>query len=293
MKIFTNRGVLKWLFFAFTLFILIESKIDVPSVCPNDCSGRGVCSSDTVSTCLCHQGFVGVDCSLRVCPANRAWVDIPTDDNVAHGHFTECSNMGSCDRKTGLCNCRRGFTGPACDMMLCPFGNTLEATFTYSKEEAICSGNGKCLSLRQLSKYHDYTTYLGGGDWENEYTAWDADRIYGCLCDEGWTGVACDQRICPFGDDPATTSAAEAADEVQLFECQCDTCGGGFYFGMNGEETEFVPYDSPPEILKYRLEVCSSFLSFFYSLALFFVFVWIIFSFLSLSVFLFLAINRN
>jgi hypothetical protein len=170
-------------------------------------------------------------------------------------------------------------------MMLCPFGNTLEATFTYSKEEAICSGNGKCLSLRQLSKYHDYTTYLGGGDWENEYTAWDADRIYGCLCDEGWTGVACDQRICPFGDDPATTSAAEAADEVQLFECQCDTCGGGFYFGMNGEETEFVPYDSPPEILKYRLEVCSSFLSFFYSLALFFVFVWIIFSFLSLSVF--------
>ena len=39
-------------------------------------------------------GFHGVDCSLRLCPSGRAWVDLPYENNKAHGNFTECSNMG-------------------------------------------------------------------------------------------------------------------------------------------------------------------------------------------------------
>ena len=97
-------------------------------------------------------GFHGVDCSLHVCPSGRAWVDLPSENNVAHGNFTECSNMGKfintytytyskdnvhlylyeyyihtigkCNRKTGDCECNKGYTGAACERLLCPVGVT-------------------------------------------------------------------------------------------------------------------------------------------------------------------------
>lgn len=110
------------------------------SICPNGCSSHGVCANSSSGGCACYPSFTGVDCSLRVCPSSRAWVDIPTDSLHAHAEFAECSNMvrilyciihvpvtyrnyqqsrvniqGKCDRSTGLCKCRNGFEGAACD----------------------------------------------------------------------------------------------------------------------------------------------------------------------------------
>mmetsp|Transcript_2764 Transcript_2764/g.2964 ORF Transcript_2764/g.2964 Transcript_2764/m.2964 type:complete len:280 (-) Transcript_2764:355-1194(-) len=224
-------------------------KVDVSWVCPNDCSGHGFCSSDTNGYCVCYEGYVGVDCSLKTCPSNRAWVDIPMKDNVAHRNFTECSNMGTCNRQTGLCECRKGFTGPACDILACPTGNKAEATFTYATDVAVCSGNGRCLSLRQLSVYTDYVTYFDNP--KIEYTDWDADRIHGCVCNSGWTGPACDLMTCPLGDDPST----EGVDEVQVLDCLCKTCTGGVYLSLHGEQTPLIPYNAPAALIEYYLEV--------------------------------------
>jgi hypothetical protein len=68
---------------------------DVTGVCFNNCNGHGLCNQDTLGRCECYNGWGGVDCSQRSCPANRAWVDIPSEDNIAHRPFTECSNMVS------------------------------------------------------------------------------------------------------------------------------------------------------------------------------------------------------
>lgn len=35
-------------------------------------------------------------------------------------------------------------------------------------------------------------------------TRWDADMIYGCVCDKGFSGPDCTIRNCPSGDDPLT-----------------------------------------------------------------------------------------
>lgn len=55
-----------------------------------------------------------------LCPSGTAWVDHATGDNIAHAALTECSNMGACDRATGRCSCRSGFSGEACQRMGCP-----------------------------------------------------------------------------------------------------------------------------------------------------------------------------
>lgn len=55
-----------------------------------------------------------------LCPSGTAWVDRATGNNTAHAALTECSNMGVCDRVTGRCSCRSGFTGEACQRMGCP-----------------------------------------------------------------------------------------------------------------------------------------------------------------------------
>lgn len=31
-------------------------------------------------------------------------------------------------------------------------------------------------------------------EFEGVYDGWDADMIYGCLCDEGWEGYDCSLR---------------------------------------------------------------------------------------------------
>merc|ERR1719359_2239961 len=169
--------------------------------CPNRCSGNGICSMN----CTCFPGYHGVDCSLKVCPSGRAWVDLPSADNVAHGNFTECSGMGSCNRLTGDCMCNTGFTGAACDRNLCPVGIT--------SKDAIqpCSGHDVCKSSRDRVEGNIFAvnaTY-------KTYNEWDADMLYGCHCDDGWRGVKCDLKTCPYGDDPITTGVSE----TQFIDC--------------------------------------------------------------------------
>ena len=83
----------------------------------------------------------------QVCLANRkhfniiglrvSYICVPVRIGVDQAHNqVECSNMGVCDRSTGLCTCREGFEGIACERQSCP-----------SK----CNGVGKMIL---------YTTYI-------------------------------------------------------------------------------------------------------------------------------------
>ena len=114
------------------------------------CSGHGACaehvSKGIDETCVCDYGFSGPDCSLRLCPAARAWSDYASANNTAHAKHVECSNMGDCDRDTGLCECRDGFSGDACQRMRCPTG-----TLTGSPPRE-CYGYGRCISMRDAAR---------------------------------------------------------------------------------------------------------------------------------------------
>jgi len=178
-----------------------------------DCNGHGTCDSSTLK-CTCFEGwgastdvtyYRAPDCSKRTCPADKAWVDAATADNTAHA-LAECSNRGLCDRSTGKCSCFSGYEGDACQRTACPNQ---------------CSGHGKCVSLKNMAgeirafpiNFNNYTY----GEPASLAT-WDADKIYGCVCDSSWTvgldtgetqaptwfGADCSLKHCPSGDDPMT-----------------------------------------------------------------------------------------
>ena len=70
------------------------------------CSGHGACaehvSKGIDETCVCDYGFSGPDCSLRLCPAARAWSDYASANNTAHARHVECANMGESRRPAVL-----------------------------------------------------------------------------------------------------------------------------------------------------------------------------------------------
>lgn len=200
----------------------------VDACCPNNCNGHGECSDDRRCRCNCHLGFTGGDCSLYVCPSGAAWNDMATGTDQAHA-IAECSNVGHCDRTSGECICAAdgflaGFTGPACDRRFCPGDG--------------CSGHGKCMSMRDYAKTKETGYQADPFASPPVYdTPWDAEKIYGCLCDPGYHGEDCLSRECPTGDDPLTLhdGKGQQVDEVHTFACNATE--GTFYLKFRGHST--------------------------------------------------------
>lgn len=129
--------------------------------------------------------------------------------------------------------------------VLCPIAKAASGT------SAVCSGNGRCMSLRDSAGYADYELNLG----QVSYTGWDADMVHGCVCDDGWEGSSCSRRSCPKGDDPYTV---DQVPEVQVLECTCsDDCSGTFRLAFEGKKTSKIPLNASAEVVKFRLEVIS------------------------------------
>jgi hypothetical protein len=180
----------------------------------NLCSGHGTCNTES-NTCTCIDGYgsptdisyepKSPKCDLRVCPAGRAWADVPRASTKAHVK-EECSGAGVCDRDRGVCECFAPYTGPACQHKKC-----------YKD----CSGHGRCVSMREMARMSNAfpltcndTVYEG---YEDEHT-WDSDMLFGCVCDSTWSvgfgngqrqlaewyGRGCEKKRCPSGDDPLT-----------------------------------------------------------------------------------------
>ena len=198
--------------------------VPLPPIEAYECFGHGTCGGfEGHFKCSCFDGYFG-SCNQSMCPFGPAWFDEPSLANTAHAP-AECSNAGLCDRKTGMCECQPGFEGGACELMSCPvdtFGTT-------------CGGHGQCVTMRELAQFAtengDAAPVMYGSSQANA-TAWDADHIQGCLCDEpgyigstqhnrtGYFGYDCSSHQCPVGDYLRTTNQSF---EEQAFWCNASS----------------------------------------------------------------------
>lgn len=184
--------------------------------CPGStsCSGHGACSGFPTYVCDCASGYTSADCSLRVCPRGKAWFDMPSGDETAHTSFVECSNMGTCDRRNGVCVCSEGFEGAACSVKSCPGFNE-------------CNGHGTCMTLDNLARaanINGASLGISYGAVPNNPMTWDFDMMQGCKCDFPYTGFDCSVLQCPLGDDPNNNRVQ--FNEIQEVSCVDDGVHG-------------------------------------------------------------------
>lgn len=171
------------------LLVLAATLSGVRAKCSNLCSGHGACGANDI--CNCYRGYYGSDCSQRRCPYKRAWADaVNTALHPARTphHYAECANKGECNTDTGVCDCLAGYTGSGCSRMQCP-------------ED--CNHVGTCVSI---------------SDANPAYVGWDQDAARLCLCDPGYTGTACELRVCKPGDDVLTQN--DPLGNLQVSEIQ-------------------------------------------------------------------------
>ena len=99
------------------------------------------------------------------------------DKEVSEACEPPCLNGGKCEAE--VCKCPRGFAGEQCQASGCPQN---------------CNGRGECITVP------------------------GEDRAK-CMCNggNGWTGSACQRRICPFGPKGGCNQQGECSDG----KCKC------------------------------------------------------------------------
>jgi len=163
-----------------------------------ECYGHGHCGGyEQQFKCACFNGWEG-NCNATTCPSGPAWFDEAWGDNRAH-RPSPCSNMGTCNHKTGACTCHQGFYGNACQFQRC-----VEVTSEDDDEDDStggtilpCGARGRCKSMRDLAleaasngdpspfEYGASSAQTTVVSMDNRTTdqVWDADMVHGCTCD--------------------------------------------------------------------------------------------------------------
>lgn len=112
------------------------------------------------------------------------------------------------------------------------------------------NGAGQCIDMARLAavKEAEPLSTEDNYTWYNPYSSslgvlgvWDAQSMFGCVCDSGWTvglgenetqlseyfGPSCEFRRCPSGDNPTT-------DHIDETNCEGKSQTGGYYLSYYG-----------------------------------------------------------
>jgi len=82
----------------------------------------------------------------------------------------------------------------------------------------------------------------------NKYNSqfWDQARSQQCVCDRGFTGFDCSQRICAYGDNPHTACEEGDADDFQLVYLSVDNTNKDDFFTLKMRDMFGGTYTTRP-----------------------------------------------
>jgi len=191
------------------------------SACPNSCNGHGSCS--TSNKCECYRNWMAADCSQRVCPFGRAFVDSPKGDLDGDLKLSPSRSFSS----------EQNFLVESIDLVMGGVSELYNWQYGYARQNttavwneahfyAECSGKGIC--NRNTGQCQCFPGYEGSGCIRQscpsrcsghgrclsisesaltpKYSAWDKHKTQMCKCDPGYEGPDCSLRSCKRGADP-------------------------------------------------------------------------------------------
>ena len=178
--------------------------------CRNNCSGHGSCNSD--GSCSCYDGWAGSDCSIP-CPTNCSvhgfcdgdggcicdygWSSSSSNCSVPESStptptptttscsLNGCSGHGTCDSKSGFCNCNDKWSSNDCSVPsnLCP--NFCGVGYCSSSlRGCICDQGWSGLGCSS-------PTMSTMTSCPNDCSEHGFCSSYGCICDQGYSSIDC------------------------------------------------------------------------------------------------------
>lgn len=82
----------------------------------------------------------------------------------------------------------------------------------------------------------------------NKYNSqfWDQSRTQQCVCDRGFTGFDCSERVCAYGDNPRTQCNEGSADDFQLVYMAVDNTNKDDFFTLKFRDQFGGTYTTRP-----------------------------------------------
>lgn len=163
-----------------------------------ECSNAGACDR-TEGTCMCYAGYTGLACARTTCP-------------------NDCSNHGVCMnvQELSVKSPNKVALHVAATMGSTWVSTDVSATGVIASGDRVFLGEqasyeeSNLYSVGLVTSSGFYVTPPARGSLpfgsslysSSSYGLWDATKNQACKCDPGFTGYACDEKVCPHGADP-------------------------------------------------------------------------------------------
>jgi len=241
------------------LILLAASAAVVAGKCANDCSTHGECNAK--NQCECHRNFFGPDCSQRLCPSGRAFVD------SAVGDLNGDNSVG-----VDLVVARGRSATPVSEVFSYQYGaarDSYDVTASWNEAHFYqeCSAKGICdTSTGECACFPGYegagcarksceNDCSGHGACKNyagtAYNMWDKTATLYCDCDAGYSGPGCEQRVCPSGVDPVQASNMDTSRMYRIAFRTLSVADGDF--------SEATFYSAPYGPVKWTITLTDEF----------------------------------
>ncbi|KAM6956330.1 protein eyes shut homolog [Aplochiton taeniatus] len=207
-----------------------ECELDIDECASSPCKNGATCIDQPGNYfCQCVAPFKGRNCEFLPCEANNP-----------------CENGAACVEELGQahfplgfrCHCRRGFTGPRCEINLdeCSSNPCLHG-FCYDVVDGFyCLCNPGYVGVRCEQDIDDCVSNM----CSNNSTCMDLHLSYECQCREGWEGEFCQQEVDECLPQPCKNNGF-CTDLLNDFKCLCSPGWTGVDCADNVNECDSAP----------------------------------------------------
>lgn len=243
-----------------------------------ECSNQGMCDRGS-GECDCFDGYTGIACESTTCP----------NDCSGNGRCLSVADMAKAAPKKSKNTIEVVRGSHFVSTELTPdvsVGDTVylgeqpsfESATAYTVTRVVAGGYSGDISSTNLGTQGfavhpraQVTLPFGSSLYKvANYNLWDANKVLGCVCDDGFTGHDCSSIMCPVGADPldvtgedkensqSTTSLSPASTYTKQNERQMLTMdssrgalSGTFtltYTSLNGERKTTYSIPTAPQL---------------------------------------------